>query len=495
MMITDQGIFNDMKIKCIMLMAPLMVAVSAVSQTPTATAFVNVSVVPMDRERLLSGQTVLVRDGRIVVIGPSSKVHVPAGAIRIDGRGRFLMPGMADMHVHLGFPSASADDPTLEKTLFMFVANGITTVRDMHGGRIPDAPQRALWLKKLVAAGKLVGPHIYTAGDPDISSPEAAAKTTAALKADGYDFVKMYGFTGTIFDSIVSVAHRVGLPIVGHPPSVPENAWVRMLNTPYYSVEHLMGTKLELLGLSGRWQDGGLLTQGKEFLTSLVDTAVWMQPGYQVDQARLREIALTIKRAGIWNCPTLIVGDMFLREGVAGFGTDSLANKKVKKLSWRVARRRFEIDLQIVKALHTAGALLLAGADQIPLLDDADVPPGFALQRELALMVQAGLTPYQVLETTTRNAALFLHTQDSTGTIAVGKRADLVLLGENPLKDIGAVASLAGVMLGGQWFTRGDIDRRLDAWGTFGPHTKSPTHDLTNVRRMLWRTPAPQPHP
>jgi hypothetical protein len=215
-----------------------------------------------------------------------------------------------------------------------------------------------------------------------------------------------------------------------------------------------------------------------------------MQPGYHVDQARLRRIALATKQAGIWNCPTLIIVDQIVRQGIAGFGTDSLESKRKKSPGWRLFRREFEIDLQIVKALHTAGAPLLAGADQ----EWYDVPPGFALQRELALMVEAGLTPYQALETATRNPAVFLHTADSTGTVAVGKRADLVLLGENPLKDIGAVTSLAGVMIGGHWFTRGDIDARLDGWKTFGSDTKSPAHDLTTVRRTLWRMPAVQAH-
>jgi hypothetical protein len=479
-----------MKMKYILLIAGILATVPAISQTPTVTAFIHVSVVPMDRERVLLDQTVLVRGERIVAMGPSIKVHIPAGAVRVDGRGRFLIPGMADMHVHLGFHEPPKDDPTLERSLFMFVANGITTVRDMHGGRNPDAPQRALSLKKLVTDGKFTGPHIYSAGDPDVSSPEAAAKSTAALKSDGYDFVKMYDFKGAVFDSIVATAHRMQLPIVGHTPALPENGWTRLLSTPYYSVEHLMGSDLEVYGLSGRWQTDGLLMMTKE-LASLVDTAVWMKPDYRVDQVRLREIALATKRAGIWNCPTLVVNDMLLRQGVAGFGTDSLANIKKKSPAWSVFRRRFEIKLQIVKALSTAGAPLLAGADQ----EWYDVPPGFALQRELTLMVEAGLTPYQALETATRNPAVFLRTVDSTGTVAVGKRADLVLLGENPLKDIGAVTSLAGVMVGGRWFTRDDIDAQLDEWKTFGPYPQSPTHDLANVRRVLWRMPAAQAHP
>jgi imidazolonepropionase-like amidohydrolase len=466
-------------------MASLLAAIPAISQAPAVTAFVNVSVIPMDRERVLTGQTVLVKGDRIVAIGSANRVHVPDGAVRVDGHGKFLLPGMADMHVHLGYPSLAKGDSVVEKMLFLYVANGITTVRDMHSGRDPGAPNRGLALKELVASGKVVGPRIYTAGDPDGTSPKEAAQTTTALKSAGYDFVKISGVSGVVFDSIVAAAHRTGLRIVGHVPGLPDSGLARALRAHYSSIEHLMGYREELFGLSGRWAFVGL---GPDMLRPILDTAVWMRPNYQVDPKRLRDIAIATKQAGVWNCPTLYFMNVNLNMGVGVFVNKVDSAKLAKVPLGRMWQRSQMVMFQVVKALQEAGAPLLTGTDQFSDIADIDVPPGFAVHRELALLVQAGLTPYQALEATTRNVAVFLGTADSAGTVAVGKRADLVLLGENPLKDIGAVTSLAGVMVGGRWLTRPAIDARMDTWRTY-PRVYQGPYDLTVIRNALWRKP------
>ena len=155
-------------------------------------AFINVNVVPFDRERILPGQTVIVRDGRIAEIGPAEKTKVPAGTLQIDGRGKYLMPGLADMHVHL-FPGAGQPDDLANQQLQLFLANGVTTIRNMIG-----KPEH-LQLRDRVAKGELLGPTIYTAGPPllgnNVPTPEAAEQAVADQKKAGYDllnFMKDY---------------------------------------------------------------------------------------------------------------------------------------------------------------------------------------------------------------------------------------------------------------------------------------------------------------
>jgi len=188
------------------------------------TVLVNVAVVPMDRERLLTGRTVVVRGDRIVALGPAGRVRVPPEAVRVDGRGKFLLPGLADMHQH------SVDDST---QLLRLLARGVTTVRDMHAGP-PEVGARWLALKQALASGQLLGPHVYTAGDlhftwrdrtgqptgmsgpqqpgstADSASIRVAADSTAQLKTAGFDFVKVYGWVHPLYDSVIAAAHRVG---------------------------------------------------------------------------------------------------------------------------------------------------------------------------------------------------------------------------------------------------------------------------------------------
>jgi hypothetical protein len=249
----------------------------------------------------------------------------------------------------------------------------------------------------------------------------------------------------------------------------------------------LEGFEEEVLGLSGQWQLAGILRQN---VKRLVDTAIWMQPNYHVDPQRLRDVALATKRAGVWNCPTLVFIDVWLNKGIGELVDAAQRMSFAESPLGRLFRHVQDINFQLVKALHEAGVPLLAGTDQFSFNDDIDVPPGFAIHRELELLVQAGLTPYQALESATRNVAVFLGTVDSVGTVAVGKRADLVLLGENPLKDIRATTSLAGVMVGGRWLPRTAIDARLDAWQTYPRFYQTVPHDLTVVRNALWRKPA-----
>ena len=405
----------------VLLFATAVSVIPARAQVPakvTVTAFVNVAVIPMDRERVLAGQTVIVRGDRIVAMSPVGRVAVPAEAVRVDGRGQFLMPGLADMHVHLW------DDlkygtvaPNVTDVLAALVANGITTVREMHSGGPTSA---TLALRRRVASGELLGPRIYTAGDPDISSPEAAAKSVPALKAAGHDFLKVYFWDDMrVYDSIQAAAARVGLRLVGHVPNK-EMTLEKIAQGHWASMEHL----LSYYEWATEWAWNP-------------DPAKQVKPP-RADDAAIRKIALATRRAGVWNCPTLTV--------------------VTRTIDWNPdAAPMVDFNFRLIKALHDVGAGVLLGTDA------PYVMPGFSIHQELEMLVEAGLTPYQALETGTRNVARFLGTEDSTGTIAVGKRADLVLLRANPLVNIRHTTALAGVMLGGRWLPREELEQRLDA--------------------------------
>jgi hypothetical protein len=288
----------------------------------------------------------------------------------------------------------------------------------------------------------------------------------------------------------------VGLRVVGH---VPQGFDVTELRAPWASTEHLYEYHETALGLSGRWSlmgsyGGALISIAKTpgAARALVDTAVWMRPGYRLDPGRLRRLATALREAGIWTTPTLGVG-WFMRQlpldaagalpldsAFAPFASpdstlppEKQANGEAVQL---VFRRYNELDLQITKALQDGGAGLLLGTDVF----DGGAGAAFVVYDELAWLVQAGLTPYQALATATRNVAAFLGTLDSAGTVAVGKRADLVLLSGNPLEQLGYLAGPAGVMVGGRWLSRAEIEVRLNV-------IERKWEGLKRARERWWR--------
>jgi imidazolonepropionase-like amidohydrolase len=427
-------------------------------RSDSVVAFVDVTVIPMDRERRLPGQTVLVRDDRIVEIGPAARVRVPARSVRVDGKGKFLIPGLAEMHAHI--PGGQASDTVVERTLFMYVAGGITTVRGMLGH------PRHLELRDRAARGDLLSPTIYTSGPSlngnSIPDPASAARAVLEQKAAGYDLIKIHpGVSREAFDTLAATAGRVGMPFAGH---VPEKVGIaRALEARYATIDHLDGY------IEGMLRDGAPLTaeQSAFFGVNL---------GEHLDATKLAGLVQATKRAGVWNVPTQVLMENLT---VAG-GSEELARRPemryvpaATRAEWaemkggilaetgatpESARRMIEMRRRLIKALHAAGAGLLLGSDAPQVYN----VPGFSTHRELASLVAAGLTPYQALETGTRNVATYFKTLKQTGTIETGKRADLVLLDGDPLADIGNTMRRSGVMVRGRWLPQAEIERRLD---------------------------------
>jgi imidazolonepropionase-like amidohydrolase len=434
----------------------------AALQVPPVTALVDVNVVPMDVERVLRGQTVLVREGRIAEIGPSASVRVPDGAARVEGRGRYVIPGLAEMHGHLMPPANQAGtslEALNERILELNAIHGITTIRGMLGH-----PYH-LTLRARVAKGELLGPTIYTSG-PSLNGNSAKDEATAVRmveeqKAAGYDFLKIHpGLTRPVFDAMAAAAARVGITYQGH---VPADVGIdRALAAPYRAIDHLDGYVEALAG----WKPGsGAPAPG--FFGSRLTAGI--------DRSRIAALAAATKKAGVWMVPTEAVVHSFLApEPVAelakrpdlalvpsflseGWLKQKQAFNDQTGIGTAEERERFfALRRELIKALHGAGVKILSGADAPQVMN----VPGPATHRELALLAAAGLTPFQVLESSTRNVAEFLGASDR-GTIAAGKVADLVLLDASPLERIEHTTRIAGVMVRGRWIDAGEIAKRL----------------------------------
>lgn len=438
------------------LLVGLAMVACAPAKAEDSIAITDVTVVPMDADRLLQDQTVIVRDGRIAALGPSSDIDVPAGATRIEGRGRYLMPGLAEMHAHV--PPDPADAQQTEDVLFLYVASGVTFARSMLG-----APHH-LELRARAERGEILSPRILASGPSfngnSVASPEDARRMVREQKAAGYDFLKIHpGLDRARYDAMAEAARAAGIEFAGHVPE--EVGLERALEVGQASVDHLDGYVGWLAG-QGTRPGGGFF-------------------GFDVagraDEARIAEIARRTREAGVWNVPT---ESLLVHMMTPDLSTDALLEREEMRYmppqtlaSWREAREEMqrapnydparaqhylELRRRLIKALHDAGAGLLLGSDAPQLFN----VPGFSLLRELRYMVDAGLTPYQALATGTVNVARFLGTPGEFGTVAVGARADLILLDADPLLDVANLNRRAGVMVNGRWIAESEIRQRLD---------------------------------
>lgn len=425
-------------------------------------AFVDVTVIPMDRERTLDHQTVIVRDGLITEITATGRASIPANAVRIDGRGKFLLPGFADMHAHAQPGGAAFTDPA-GRQMALYLAHGVTTARSL-GMAAPMGPA-VLDLKRRIAAGEVLGPRLViyspSLNGNSVSSATAAAGLVAQHKAAGYDGFKTHGgFNAEVYDSIVAAVKRTGLPLSGH--VTPGFGLDRAIDAGQ-QVEHLDGFFHAMLPAG---------YSGPQFGQLVMDPAILQQ----LDTTKLPGIAQRMARQHVWNGPTLglfktIVSDstaeQMLTHSVLKYmpkqTVDGWANQRRQQMTSFTSsdgRARFvALRNQIVRELYKAGAKLLAGSDSPQWF----LAPGDAAVREIEALAEAGLSPYAALETATRNPAEYAGVLRERGTIETGKQADLVLLTANPLLQIGNVRKVDGVMVGGRWVDRARLDAMLAA--------------------------------
>ena len=448
------------------------IAPLAAQNAPTApgpVAFVDVTVIPMDRQRVLEGQTVIVRDGRIASIEPSARARIPSGAMRVDGRGKYLMPGLAEMHAHI--PGVQAPEQVIRDIFTLYVANGVTTIRGMLG-----APNQ-LALRAKTASGEMLGPTIFV-GAPSLNGNTAADPATAARlvrehKAAGYDFLKLHpGIPRTSYDSIVATARALGITFAGH---ISQDVGLEhTLASRQSTIDHLDG----YLEASIPQDVRARVTADDASLAAMINA---------VDATRFAALAADTRKAGTWNVPTAFLWESFFSpespeemakraemkyappQWISGWSNQKrnrMQEDQRTGVGPDVSSRYLSLRRTLLKTLADSGARLLMGTDSPQMFN----VPGFALHHEIELMQDAGLTPYQVLESGTRNVAEYaakdLKLDGKFGTVAVGNRADLLLLDANPLTDVRNVARRAGVMVRGRWLPAAELDRMLAEMAT-----------------------------
>lgn len=430
-------------------------------------AITHVAVITMTSEKPVTDATVLVREGRIVAVG--SKVDIPAGTRTIDGTGKFLMPGLADMHVHL-FSDETAPKSKAPDELGVMLANGVTTIRLMIG-----TPEH-LQLRKSIEAGKLLGPQFWVAspqftGRKDVNAqvvttPDEAQAAVKLAADNGYDFIKLTLFiTPQVFDAIMAEAVRQGIRVIGH---VDARVGVARALKAGQHIEHLDNYMESILK-----DDAPMKESVSDFHVGRLKN--WDSLDY-VDDAKLKKIAIATAQSRTFTCPTLTLfrkafaEDQNMEEirSRPDWGLQPAAHRDLylrgherywKKPPSAERRKRYiEVRNRIVKEIADAGGKIMAGSDA----PEWFLGYGYTLHRELESLVLAGLTPYQALAAATTNPAEFLHGQSEWGTISVGKRADLVLLNANPLDDIRNTNKIEGVAIGGKWLAKERLKEMIE---------------------------------
>lgn len=408
----------------------LMIAVPLAAET---VVFRNVNVVPMTSNKVLAKQTVVVEGDRIVSVSANAKV--PEGAKVVDGTGKYLIPGLAEMHGHV--PPVNAQGGMTEDVLFLYVANGITTVRGMlgHPGQLE--------LREKAKRGDVVSPNLYLAGPSfngqTVNSVQEAIDRVRTQKKEGWDLLKVHpGLTREEYDAMAKTAAEEKMRFGGHVPA--EVGLLRALDAGQETFDHIDGYAEYLEADKG-----------------------------PVDAKKLADVVEKTKAAKAWIVPTSALWEVL-------FGTiplDKLTsyaelryvppqavtqwirayNDRVQQTPREAANNVIANRTRILRALHEAGVKILMGTDAPQQFS----VPGFSLHRELERMRDAGMTPYDILVSGTRNVGEYFAKQDSFGTIEPGKRADLVLVDADPLKDIANLQKISGVMVRGRWMDRNAI--------------------------------------
>jgi len=444
--------------------------VTAFCQPAAPIAITHVTVINPGTSSVLPDRTVVVTGDRITSVSDGVKAQPPKNARVIDGTGQYLIPGLWDMHVHSAFGDWFPGGRDI--ILPLFIANGITGVRDMGG----DVPVLVAWRKE-IASGHVIGPRMVISGPMldgylpsgklrfpssiPVTTPADAIVAVDALKKQGVDFIKVQSaISHDAYLAAAAEAHKQGLPFVGH---VPDKVRIReVVAAGQTSIEHLMGIFEGCSTAEDKFIQGQgtlkllLATQDKQRCDSLIKllaqnqtwqapTLAWQRGGEFLDQRDLKHQPLDKYVPPYWRDVTW---RRFSDEMMPDLLRDPLA----------LRQDYFARNLQIVDAMHRAGVPFLAGTDSAP---GVYILPGFSLHDELANFVEAGFTPMESLQTATSNPARFLGMQASMGSVESGKFADLVLLTANPLEDIRNSRKISAVLAHGRLFDRAAINQVL----------------------------------
>lgn len=360
--------------------------------------------------------TVVIAQGHIAAVGPAAVVKIPDGTHVVDATGKFLIPGLWDMHGHL-------TDAT-DEAFPLLVMNGVTGVRDMGG----DLAQLDRWRSE-IDSGQRVGPHIIRAGPfvdgpkegvtnrLTVRTPEEARQAVHDLKAKGVDFIKVHNaLPPAAFFALMDEAHKEHIPVAVHLPQNVSSA--EASDAGVASLEHV-----ETMSESAMWRKGAT--------AKTVEQAV-----DQVLGSYGQDLFQHFVKNGTWYVPTLVAYE----RGFVLWSNDPEAMKPRLEIHQK--------NIEIVRKMHKAGVQIMAGSD----FSDWGMVPGIDLHNELALLVEAGFSPMEALQAATLNPAKFFGKTDTYGTIQPGRAADLVLLNMNPLEDISHTRKINAVVLGGKYF-------------------------------------------
>jgi len=439
----------------LLLLLAFTAAAQPISNSDREIVFRGVNVIPMDTERVLADQTVIVKEGRITYMGATKGAPVSKGALIIPAKGKYLMPGLAEMHAHV--PPIDNLEP-MKEVLLLYLAGGVTTIRGMLGH------PRHLELRTQINTGEVLGPHFYSTGPSfngqSVKTAERGAAMVREQKAAGYDYLKLHpGLTKETFGAIATTAKEVGIPFTGH-VSFGVGVWTA-IEAGYSSIDHL---------------DGFV-----EAITPGVDTLAEQQTGmfgswiaHRADPGRIAPLVKALAEKKIWVVPTQALAERWLSSTPAQV---FLAEPEMKYMrpedlkNWENAKNNYlnnpnyskdkadklvAIRKTLIRECQQGGVGLLLGSDAPQVFN----VPGFSVHHELKYLVDAGLTPYEALRTGTVNVATYLGQTDE-GTVKVGNQADLVLLSANPLEAIGNTRQIEGVMIGTRWLSRAWLDETL----------------------------------
>jgi N-acetylglucosamine-6-phosphate deacetylase len=433
-------------------------------------AFTGVNVIPMDKERVLANQTVLVKNGVIAEIGKN--VKIPKDAQIIDGSGKYLIPGLVDMHTHLLSDGDDYPDSIAEDELRVMVANGVTTARFMIG-----TPEQLI-LRRKSAKGEIVAPQIYSASPHltgreqgnnfVVNTPEEAREAVRKSKAAGYDFIKITTFIkAEVYEAAIDEAAKQNIRVVGH------------ADARFVGLQRALKARQQIEHLDGYLE--AILRDDAPTKNSISDLYIYDPKNWEsldsVDESKIAKIArMTVESNPFVNPTQHFMKNTFglprseesiraqpdfrfypakVQEQWLNFYKK---NRFINQVSYEKRARWIEIRNKIIKAIHDAGGKIMTGSDTPEFL----WLYGFSMHRELKALADAGLSNYAALEAATKNPAMFFGNLKEVGTIEKGKRADFVLLDANPLENISATEKRAGVMLKGIYYTQAEMNKWLD---------------------------------
>jgi imidazolonepropionase-like amidohydrolase len=446
------------------------------SSAATTLVVAHVTVIDSTGRAPQPDQAVVIDDGRIVSVGPAARAKWPKDARVIDAQGKFLIPGLWDMHVHLAGVNA---DPAWSKQVLLplLLANGVTGVRDMGG----DLEVLLAW-KRDVESGTLLGPHIVAAGpwlagsgrrtaeQYPVANADEARAAVRDLKQRGADFIKVISLPSKeAFFAVADESKKESITFAGHLPF--EVSALEASNAGMHSIEHLLYSAFSL-SFSSKEDD---LRQRLIAAEQAGDSVEWEKIAHEsdatYDAAKAATLFQVLKKNGTWVTPTLATVDTashpedwsiddplldFVPASLAKEWRDSLTDDQMKERAAWLARQAAN-DWRLTAELHRAGIPLLVGSDSL----DPFLFPGESLHKELAELVRAGLTPSEALQAATRGAAQFLGHERELGTVESGKLADLVVLEASPLENIANTQRVNAVIRGGKYLDRADLDKLL----------------------------------